>query len=75
MSAINTLSISGFRSMRKLDKLHLSNFNVLIGSNGAGKSDFAIFFSCVFKREWVVSIVTTPATPLTQAYQCGFFYV
>ena len=42
MSAISTLSIAGFRSIRKLENLHLSNLNVLIGANGSGKSNFTI---------------------------------
>lgn len=44
MSAINTLSIAGFRSIRKLDNLRLSNLNVLIGANGSGKSNFVAYF-------------------------------
>lgn len=44
MSAINTLSIAGFRSIRKLENLRLSNLNVLIGANGAGKSNFVAYF-------------------------------
>lgn len=44
MSAIRTLSISGFKSIRKLDRLRLSNLNVLIGANGAGKSNFVAYF-------------------------------
>lgn len=32
-------------------------------------------FSCKLKRGELVFQITTPATPLTQAYQCGFFYV
>lgn len=44
MSAIKTLSITGFRSIRKLDNLHLTNLNVLIGANGAGKSNFVAYF-------------------------------
>ncbi|MDM1695919.1 AAA family ATPase [Thiopseudomonas alkaliphila] len=44
MSAIHTLSISGFRSIRKLENLRLSNLNVLIGANGSGKSNFVAYF-------------------------------
>ncbi len=44
MSAINTLSIAGFRSIRKLENLHLTNLNILIGANGAGKSNFVAYF-------------------------------
>ena len=44
MSAIHNLSISGFKSIRKMENLHLSNLNVLIGANGAGKSNFVAYF-------------------------------
>lgn len=44
MSAIHTLSISGFRSIQKLENLHLHDLNVLIGANGAGKSNFVAYF-------------------------------
>src|SRR5690554_4808496 len=45
MSAIHTLSISGFRSIRKMESLGLRNLNVLIGANGSGKSNFVSYFS------------------------------
>ncbi|HIF9150187.1 TPA: AAA family ATPase [Photobacterium damselae] len=44
MSKIDTLTIHGFKSIRKLDKLQLSNLNVLIGANGVGKSNFVSYF-------------------------------
>lgn len=44
MSEIKTLSISGFKSIRNLKNLHLSNLNVLIGANGSGKSNFVAYF-------------------------------
>lgn len=44
MSAIHTLSISGFRSIRKMENLELRNLNVLIGANGSGKSNFVSYF-------------------------------
>lgn len=44
MASINRLSISGFKSIRKLENLELSNLNVLIGANGAGKSNFVAYF-------------------------------
>lgn len=44
MSAIKTISITGFQSIRNLDNLYLSNLNVLIGANGAGKSNFVAYF-------------------------------
>ncbi|HLP46348.1 MAG TPA: AAA family ATPase, partial [Candidatus Kapabacteria bacterium] len=42
--ALNKLTIKGFKSIRLLDNFELTNLNVLIGSNGAGKSNFIDFF-------------------------------
>lgn len=41
---ISRLTIEGFKSIRKLDDFELRPLNVLIGSNGAGKSNFVGFF-------------------------------
>ncbi len=40
---VDSISISNFKSIRRLN-LPLNNINVLIGSNGAGKSNFIQFF-------------------------------
>jgi len=45
MSAtIKKLTIEGFKSIRKLEDFELRPLNVLIGANGAGKSNFVGFF-------------------------------
>lgn len=44
VNPINSLSISGFKSIKKMEKLKLHNLNVLIGANGVGKSNFVSFF-------------------------------
>lgn len=44
MSAVRSLTISGYKSIRKLDNFPLTNLNVLIGANGAGKSNFIGIF-------------------------------
>jgi predicted ATPase len=44
MNPIRQLSIHGYKSIRTLEKLSLSNLNVLVGANGAGKSNFIGFF-------------------------------
>ncbi|MFO1369572.1 MAG: AAA family ATPase [Marinagarivorans sp.] len=44
MGSIDTLSISGFKSIKKLDRLQLHSLNVLIGANGVGKSNFVSYF-------------------------------
>lgn len=38
--ALRTLSVQGFKSIRELQDFPLQSFNVLIGANGAGKSNF-----------------------------------
>jgi predicted ATPase len=45
--AIQQLTIEGFKSIRKLENFELRNLNVLIGANGAGKSNFVSFFRLV----------------------------
>ena len=41
---IRKLTIEGFKSIRKLEDFRLGPLNVLIGANGAGKSNFVGFF-------------------------------
>jgi predicted ATPase len=41
---LNSISIQGYKSIRDLPPFELRNINVLIGSNGAGKSNFVSFF-------------------------------
>jgi predicted ATPase len=41
---INKLTIEGFKSIRKLEDFGFRSLNVLIGANGAGKSNFVGFF-------------------------------
>lgn len=41
---INTLTIKGYKSIEKLESFGLKALNVLIGSNGAGKSNFVSYF-------------------------------
>ena len=42
--SIKKLSIEGFKSIRKLEDFELRSLNVMIGANGAGKSNFVGFF-------------------------------
>ena len=42
--ALDKLTIKGFKSIRALEDFELTNLNVLIGGNGAGKSNFIDFF-------------------------------
>jgi predicted ATPase len=41
---INHLTIYGFKSIKNSGRLKLNSLNVLIGSNGAGKSNFVSYF-------------------------------
>ena len=43
---INNIKIEGYKSIKKLD-LNLESINVLIGSNGVGKSNFISFFKLI----------------------------
>ena len=40
---LNHIKLEGYKSIRSLD-LELKNLNILVGSNGAGKSNFIQFF-------------------------------
>jgi predicted ATPase len=42
--AIKKISISGFKSIRELEKLEFRDLNIIIGANGAGKSNFVQIF-------------------------------
>ena len=44
MRALDRVEVLGFKSIRKMD-LKLRSLNVLIGANGAGKSNFITIFS------------------------------
>ena len=41
---IDSITIKGFKSIRELDAFKLKSINILIGANGAGKSNFVDFF-------------------------------
>lgn len=44
MPAVQQLTITGYKSIRELHHFELRDLNVLIGANGAGKSNFIGFF-------------------------------
>jgi len=46
---INTLTIENYKSIKKLDQLPLTNLNIMVGSNGAGKSNLISFFKLLNK--------------------------
>lgn len=41
---ISKLTIRGFKSIQRLDEFPINDLNVLIGANGAGKSNFVAYF-------------------------------
>lgn len=44
MSKVNSLTVTGYKSIRELREFALNDLNVLIGANGAGKSNFINLF-------------------------------
>lgn len=44
MSRISSLSVHGYKSIRELDNFEFQALNILIGANGAGKSNFISLF-------------------------------
>jgi len=58
--ALDYLSISGYRSIRALKDFELKNLNVIVGANGAGKSNFVSFFRMLrsMSEEGLASFVT-----------------
>jgi predicted ATPase len=44
MSSVKSLTVTGYKSIRELRNFELTNLNVLIGANGAGKSNFINLF-------------------------------
>ena len=45
MSALDWITVEGFKSIRSIERLEIRPINVLIGANGAGKSNFLEVFS------------------------------
>src|SRR6266436_6661245 len=44
-TALNHISIAGYKSIASIEKLELQPINVVIGPNGSGKSNFIGIFS------------------------------
>src|SRR5207247_2648608 len=44
MAALDQITLKGFKSIRELTDFKLENLNVLVGANGAGKSNLVDFF-------------------------------
>ena len=44
MSKLSSLTIKGYKSIQNMENLKLGNLNILLGANGAGKSNFISVF-------------------------------
>ncbi len=44
MSKLNKLTIKGYKSIQSVENFELTNLNILLGANGAGKSNFISVF-------------------------------
>jgi predicted ATPase len=57
---LNFLSINGFKSIRSLPNIELKKLNILVGANGAGKSNLVSFFRMLraMSDEGLASFVT-----------------
>jgi predicted ATPase len=44
MSTLSKLTIKGYKSIQNLESFELKNLNILLGANGAGKSNFISVF-------------------------------
>lgn len=49
MSKLKQISIQGYKSIKNLEKFELTNLNILLGANGAGKSNFISVFKLLAK--------------------------
>ncbi|HLO41438.1 MAG TPA: AAA family ATPase [Phycisphaerales bacterium] len=67
---LDRLTIHGFKSIKTIDNLSLGSINVLIGANGAGKSNFVEFFKML--REIVEQRLQAYVSE--NAPSDGFFY-
>lgn len=58
--SLKYLSINGFKSIRNLVDLDLINLNIMVGANGAGKSNLVSFFRMLraMSEEGLSSFVT-----------------
>lgn len=43
-SPLNTVTIKGFKSIQEMEDFKLNDLNIIVGANGAGKSNFISFF-------------------------------
>jgi AAA15 family ATPase/GTPase len=46
MNSLNWLELKGFKSIKDLGRLEFRPLNIIIGANGAGKSNLVAFLGC-----------------------------
>lgn len=69
MTQIQKLTVKGYKSIQALDDFELRPLNVLIGANGAGKSNFISLF------RFLASVVIAQKIGLQSIErQCVFFF-
>ncbi len=66
--SLDRLTIKGFKSIRELKDFELSDLNILIGANGAGKSNLIEFFRLL--RNIVDSFPTVPSVSFAWRRRC-----
>ncbi len=54
---IDRITLNGFKSIERLEDFALEKLNVLIGANGAGKSNFVDYFRML--RRWQTRIFSS----------------
>ena len=61
---LDRISISGFKSIRHLQDFPLQKLNIIVGANGAGKSNFVGFFKMLraMAEEGLANFVTEKRT-------------
>ncbi len=67
---LDKISINGFKSIKALHDFSLESLNIMVGCNGAGKSNFMDFFRMLsaMSQESLVAFITEKGGP------DGFFY-
>jgi predicted ATPase len=51
MSSLKQITVQGYKSIQSLENFELNHLNILIGANGAGKSNFISLFKLLANIE------------------------
>ena len=78
MPALDWITIEGFKSIKRIERLRLGPINVLIGANGSGKSNFIEVFSFLcevrarrLQERSASSGATRGPMPISTPHRCG----